>query len=812
MAWALTMETYDSKPSGRDAATSSPLTIHDEINRRALMDTHATSSIVALSDHAGWNVTKPTPVAAAAAPLVFPEKYSNQSLAYSTSSEGVGIYPKLNTNTSWSRVARRHHDDDDSLSFALDDDDDDTVSDCNMIAIGIPEEIKKPAAKKTPPSAAALLTAPRSEAEATEQVVTELVALDLAAQEHKDAKKQHVSTAAASATRRLPPRRTVALPRTAAAAAAAPKTRSANSGHALSPTSLHQASTSLASRHYYPPNDDEEAPTLAGPGAFAVEGIDASQHSYDSVFEERSVASWGNHVESTEGDLLNLNQDPPAVSNPLVAELHEEYYVDDNAVVIVNDDEEHVDPKIIRRIQKTQVTMFFLLLTGVAMVVTSWATAGSKAPPSDAAPVVEGWASVGPWGMEAPAESLGDNHDVLFGAVVSMSSTGQTVAVAAPGFDLTKDIPFELDTGAVFVMQQTATTNGTTAWEHVVLHGPGASTAPHMALALSSNGTTLAAGYSRHGPGVVHVFGRKSETESFSAPFALRPEEDLHLVAPQSSSWFGHALDVSADGLVLAVGVPRAALEANSTIMSGRVNFYQKVEGRPSWEPLGDPIVGDESNLLCGWTLALAHFSDQGMAKRIAIGCRDQKRQGLVKIYDMPQGKLSSWVLVHEIAAPPQDHDEILSHFGDSLAISADGKVLVIGNRGLLGPGQVHTYREENGQWTPDEQFFVGNADGEGFGTALALSEDGSVLTIGAPGSDAFGKDSGRVLVLSYLENENKWSRIGSDIVGRENDGLGYSVAISADGRRVASSTPLPSVKQVGVFQSGYTLVMDRQE
>jgi hypothetical protein len=65
--------------------------------------------------------------------------------------------------------------------------------------------------------------------------------------------------------------------------------------------------------------------------------------------------------------------------------------------------------------------------------------------------------------MEAPAETLGDNCNVLFGPI--------TVAAAVPGLAVTERISFELDTGAVHDMPDVMTSNVAVEWENT-LQGP----------------------------------------------------------------------------------------------------------------------------------------------------------------------------------------------------------------------------------------------------------------------------------------------------------------------------------------------------
>lgn len=73
-----------------------------------------------------------------------------------------------------------------------------------------------------------------------------------------------------------------------------------------------------------------------------------------------------------------------------------------------------------------------------------------------------------------------------------------------------------------------------------------------------------------------------------------------------------------------------------------------------------------------------------------------------------------------------------------------------------------------------------GRAAGDYYGFSVALSDDGTVVVIGAPFNDDTGSDSGPVRVFKL--NGDEWLQLGMDISGeRANDRFGSSVALSAD-------------------------------
>ena len=81
----------------------------------------------------------------------------------------------------------------------------------------------------------------------------------------------------------------------------------------------------------------------------------------------------------------------------------------------------------------------------------------------------------------------------------------------------------------------------------------------------------------------------------------------------------------------------------------------------------------------------------------------------------------------------------------------------------------------------------VGEALLDEFGDAMAMSADGTRIAIGAGHNGGNGADSGHVRVFDWDADTSTWNQVGSDIDGEaERDSSGHSVAMSADGTRIA--------------------------
>ena len=91
--------------------------------------------------------------------------------------------------------------------------------------------------------------------------------------------------------------------------------------------------------------------------------------------------------------------------------------------------------------------------------------------------------------------------------------------------------------------------------------------------------------------------------------------------------------------------------------------------------------------------------------------------------------------------------------------------------------------------WNQIGSYIGGEAAGDNFGSSVALSGDGTIVAIGAPYNDGSGANAGSVRV--YKNVSNTWTKIGSDIDGEAAGDLsGYSLALSNDGTVLAIGAP----------------------
>ncbi|HEY5774881.1 MAG TPA: hypothetical protein VIS57_02245, partial [Xanthomonadales bacterium] len=135
------------------------------------------------------------------------------------------------------------------------------------------------------------------------------------------------------------------------------------------------------------------------------------------------------------------------------------------------------------------------------------------------------------------------------------------------------------------------------------------------------------------------------------------------------------------------------------------------------------------------------------------------------------------------------DGEAAYDQSGTAVALSLDGSRMAIGapenDGGGINAGHVRVYRWSGTTWTQLGGDINGEAAYDGSGSSLALSADGVRLAIGAPYNDDAGFDAGHVRV--YRWSGSAWTQLGSDIDGEAAyDESGHSVALSDDGNRLA--------------------------
>jgi hypothetical protein len=141
--------------------------------------------------------------------------------------------------------------------------------------------------------------------------------------------------------------------------------------------------------------------------------------------------------------------------------------------------------------------------------------------------------------------------------------------------------------------------------------------------------------------------------------------------------------------------------------------------------------------------------------------------------------------------------DATEDELGNSVAVSADVKTIVIGAPGLNADdskrGYVKVFRisDDSGNRIQLGQTIYGDMTVDQFGQSVDITASGNTIITGSPGHWEDNDRPGYVRVFS-LESDvdlgtNAWMQIGADITGEEDGNeFGSSVSISGDGKTIA--------------------------
>jgi hypothetical protein len=258
--------------------------------------------------------------------------------------------------------------------------------------------------------------------------------------------------------------------------------------------------------------------------------------------------------------------------------------------------------------------------------------------------------------------------------------------------------------------------------------------------------------------------------------------------------WSGYSVSLSADGSRVAISAQEN--DGNGTA-SGHVRIYDLIGS--TWTQLGADIDGEAANDRSGSSVSLS-----GDGSRVAIGAKSNTggiffgEVGHVRVYEWNG---TAWVQVGQDI----DGEAYQDRSGGSVSLSFNGSRVAIGaqendtdgNGGRAG--HVRVYDWNGTSWVQVGDDIDGEAYQDESGQSVSLSADGSRVAIGAPFNDGAGSDSGHVRVYEW--NGTAWVQLGADIDG---EAAGYfsgrSVSLSGDGSRVAIGALGSNVGRVDIY------------
>jgi hypothetical protein len=217
------------------------------------------------------------------------------------------------------------------------------------------------------------------------------------------------------------------------------------------------------------------------------------------------------------------------------------------------------------------------------------------------------------------------------------------------------------------------------------------------------------------------------------------------------------SVSLSSNGKIVAIGA-----ESNDGVNgtnSGHVRVYSFNSTTNNWLQVGQDIDGEAAGDQSGYSVAI---SNDGTT--VGIGAPESDNTtgtsaGQVRVYSI-NSTSNRWI---QLGADLDGTSTSVS-FGLSLAMSADGKTIVSAEPyqdtiyGLrTGQVRVYSFNSISNSWVQIGDVINGTAQEDYFGTAVAMSADGTVIAVGATRNDnGNGMNAGTVRVYKYIPGPTK--------------------------------------------------------
>ena len=247
---------------------------------------------------------------------------------------------------------------------------------------------------------------------------------------------------------------------------------------------------------------------------------------------------------------------------------------------------------------------------------------------------------------------------------------------------------------------------------------------------------------------------------------------------------------------------------------------------------LGNSIIGTSAFDRFGDPVA---FSSDGTI--LAIGARGNgdvgANSGMVRVYttfdrsaeeildssDLPSVEGISWRQLGNALWGENPGDQF-AHSG--MAMSGSGRRIAVGSPfyNATGPnstilesaGNVRVFELRGERWSQVGQNVPGLGAGDGFGRAIAMSEDGTIFAGSSTKNNENGNFSGTVMAFrqSTTNDTIDWEPMGQIILGRDHyDRIGRSMSMSADGMRLALGSTEWNGHDFPGYGAGFVSVYD---
>ena len=251
---------------------------------------------------------------------------------------------------------------------------------------------------------------------------------------------------------------------------------------------------------------------------------------------------------------------------------------------------------------------------------------------------------------------------------------------------------------------------------------------------------------------------------------------------------FGSSVAITSDGLVAMVGAH--GKNTNSLTNSGQVYTYKRDTIDDAWTEVSKLTASDKADSdYFGASVAIT--SDGLVAMVGADGKNTDGLNGNGQVYTYKRDAIDdAWTEISKLKASDKANGD---GFGTSVAITSDGLIAMVGayrknTDGITDNGQVYTYKRDtiDDAWTEVSKLTASDkADVDCFGRSVTITNDGLVAMVGAHNKNADGLSyNGQVYTYKRSTIDDAWTEV-SKLTASDAatyDHFGMSVAITSDG------------------------------
>jgi uncharacterized repeat protein (TIGR02543 family) len=398
----------------------------------------------------------------------------------------------------------------------------------------------------------------------------------------------------------------------------------------------------------------------------------------------------------------------------------------------------------------------------------------------------------------SPVATLTNGVDVDqdFASSVALSANGKTALVGAYGVNT--------DTGAAYIFstpsERAWSSQPTPSPKAILTHGGGATNDGFgSSLTLSPDGTTafIDAGSPFIG-GTDYVYHSSGSGWSSSST----PVATVTVAGNPDQGDIGYSVALSADGTTALVGYGSPYSDVVDNYVNDVYVFHSSSEG--TWSSSATSVAtltnGVAGDMEYGSSVTLS--ADGTIAFVGDIGLNGNS--GAVYVYRVPSE--GAWSSKARLVATLTDAAATGDSFGWGIALSSDGTTALIGN-GLFGSetdscqlavvGDAYVFHvSSESAWSssskPTAALADGGSVGDCFGSAVALSANGTTALIGAYGA---GSQAGAAYVF-HASSESAWSSSSkpkATLTDASAAWFGWSLNLSADGSTALIGAPASS-------------------